>query len=240
MTPQTQEVEAFTNWVTTNGGEVMAPLNEWEVWRIRAQGKTFICYRDKTGRFSYPKAVEFALINEAFQRRVPLPLSRSVKHRPSSKARKDAIIARDGNECWYCETSFEETGSRSTIDEVCSRQAGGPRHLANQVLACESCNLEAGNLDVAAKVKLRERKRTMNWGRQNSRPNSLVAVTPSLTADLPNGPARGLWAQASGITVDIIDGGGNTISGLALSIGPNSFTVTRVKAATGGAVLAMY
>lgn len=56
----------------------------------------------------------------------------------------------------------------------------------------------------------------------------IVAVTPSNTTDLPDGPCRCLCVGTAGVA-DIVDGEGNAVSGYPLQAGYNPIRVTRIK-----------
>lgn len=77
--------------------------------------------------------------------------------RPQLTPYKKFIAIRDGKMCWYCGIVLPK--DKLTIEHLLSVAHGGSHHMSNLVLACEPCNLEAGTLSVASKVKLRDQKR---------------------------------------------------------------------------------
>lgn len=68
---------------------------------------------------------------------------------------KSGIIAacaeRDGWRCFYCTTKL--TRGTATIEHFVARALGGPNHLANYALACESCNRAVADKSVMLKVR---------------------------------------------------------------------------------------
>jgi len=124
------------------------------------------------------------------------PLAKAVKKMGGNRgARLRFIGERDGWVCWYCAIPLREYGAfqaddgkrNATLEEVCPRQIGGPKHVDNQVIACGPCNGAVANLSVADKVRFRERKQTE--GSQpgtslhpGSRPND-GDVSPQMTND---------------------------------------------------------
>lgn len=73
---------------------------------------------------------------------------------------KQAVLDRDGKECFYCgqELTFEQ----ATVEHLIPLSNGGNNTDANLVLAHKECNMEAGSLPIIEKVKLRESKRGIN------------------------------------------------------------------------------
>lgn len=57
---------------------------------------------------------------------------------------RDAVVARAGNRCEYCQLS--QLGQEATfhVDHVCPRAADGGTKLDNLALACVSCSLRKG------------------------------------------------------------------------------------------------
>lgn len=77
----------------------------------------------------------------------------------------EALLARDGPTCHYCEVVLEGRGSREmTIDHVVPRSKGGNDSLDNLVLACASCNTRKGSLsyeEFVASEFVQERRRSI-------------------------------------------------------------------------------
>ncbi len=162
---QNKEIEAFSNWLTKCGAELLSHTNEWEIIRIKAEGETLVSYKNAKGRQKWPPSL--VKYHKCFSRGKSLKLASPItQYKGNKKARLKLLGDRDGWSCWYCDTPLwpvdrikVEGEVSATIEEVCPRQIGGPTHIGNQVLACAACNSEAGNMSVAAKVVLREVKR---------------------------------------------------------------------------------
>lgn len=58
--------------------------------------------------------------------------------------------------------------------------------------------------------------------------SSVVVIVPSDDTDLPDGPARGIWASDAG-TINYVDGRGREVTGFPIFPGPNMIIVRRVK-----------
>lgn len=149
----------FIKWLEAAGAEILAPTNEWEVLRFRANGRTSIIYRRDHGRISSwtgdaPSAWR------AFQLGVgwSAGASRSKLNRTKTRQRVAALLKRDGRACFYCGVDLEE--GEETLEHIVPRTRGGTHHIANLALAHEGCNQDAGNLSAVEKVKLRDRMRT--------------------------------------------------------------------------------
>lgn len=71
--------------------------------------------------------------------------------RPSKTRRKaliEAVVARDGNFCWYCLRPFAEpfeNGLVATLDHVIPISRGGANHMDNFRAACRPCNGKRGD-----------------------------------------------------------------------------------------------
>ena len=93
-------------------------------------------------------------------RRIPAPRAKKVRRIPSLR-RKNVVarlLARDGNDCWYCGDELVE-GPSTTIEHVVSRSNGGGNRIENLVLAHHRCNTLAGDRPVTEKLELRAEMR---------------------------------------------------------------------------------
>lgn len=169
-----KRLAGFRQWLESNGAEILAPTNEWEILRFRARGGVHVVYRNKTGSTVTCSSIR---VHEAWQ---AYRTSQSWRAGPSQKrkmgnrryeANVDALLKRDGDECFYC---GGELGNNITIEHLVGRSQQGPNHLANLALAHEACNKEAGSLSVVEKVKLREQKRAAvaRWRKAQSERDS--------------------------------------------------------------------
>lgn len=138
-------------------GALVLPLtSQYEVLRVKTCYGTGIVYRNGAGKETWPE--DLSRIRASYLKGVAIALSPSAKSRAKRGPQIVRLRNRDGDNCWYCDTEFE-TEDCTTIEHLCPKAHGGPNHISNLVLACESCNLEAGNKSVSEKVTLRERKR---------------------------------------------------------------------------------
>lgn len=62
----------------------------------------------------------------------------------SQAARRDVLIARDGNACVWCGQPFTRM-NRPTTEHLIARVKGGPSWLENELLACRRCNATRGH-----------------------------------------------------------------------------------------------
>lgn len=76
------------------------------------------------------------------------------KPSPRPRATRDAIFARDGWRCMYCDARAPEL----TLDHVIPRNRGGTQTWDNLVAACRPCNhRKAGRTPEEARMRLRAR-----------------------------------------------------------------------------------
>lgn len=152
------EIEKFKTWLTKNGAIVEPPTNEWEVIRVNTCFGVLVAYRNAKGEHTWPEKLDE--LHAIAKTRQSVALSPERKSKMQLRHKVEALAARDGLWCWFCEVGFLDADSAEiTIEHVCARAHGGPNHASNLVLACKSCNNEAGNWSVAEKVAMRDRKR---------------------------------------------------------------------------------
>lgn len=162
-------LKPFRDWLKSQGAEILQGTSEYEVLRFRAAGRVGILYTNRAG-VMVSSANEVASIAYAdFLAHKPLSLTAAAKTTRSKKSDQTvaALVARDGNECWFCGGLFPpagvhpvEPGKKLTIEHLVPVSAGGPNHLHNLVLAHESCNRAADHASVAEKVRMRDRLRS--------------------------------------------------------------------------------
>lgn len=158
MTRKRFEIDAFKALLVERGAIICAPTNPYEVLRVDTSEGVFVVYTNKAGKQTWPEGIE--AIRSAYLDGRNLPLSPEQKGRIKLRHQIEAIAARDGLECWFCENAFLSADSREiTIEHLVAVAHGGPNHMSNLVLACPDCNSEAGSLSVAEKVLMREAKR---------------------------------------------------------------------------------
>lgn len=155
---KTFKIDAFKAWLIGSGAIIDPPTSEWEVLRVRTMDGTFVAYRNKSGAQTWP--ADLLQLKECFFAGKPVSLSPDRTSRRKLRHTISDLSARDGLWCWFCETGFLSADSAEiTIEHLVSKAHGGPDHQSNLVLACKPCNGEVGNLSVAEKVLIRDRKR---------------------------------------------------------------------------------
>lgn len=155
---QAFSMEGFRAWLVERGAILDAPTNPYELLRCRTCHGVHVVYRNAKGKETWPLDMED--IRAKFLAGVHVPLSPDLKGRVRLRHQIEALFARDGQFCWFCEIGFLSADSAEiTIEHLVPKAHGGPNHQSNLVLACQPCNREAGHLSVAEKVALRDRKR---------------------------------------------------------------------------------
>lgn len=154
--PQKQE-EPFDAWVKRNGGEWLAPTNEWEEFRFKAYTKTHIIYRKKKGKGRSYSSEEARDVYGTYTLGEDMRLNDRVDSYLKGEPVIRALVARDGPRCFYCNVEFSVT-VKPTIEHLVARVHQGPDHMANKLLACQPCNEEAGHLSGVEKIRLRDAK----------------------------------------------------------------------------------
>jgi len=144
----------FSDWLTSCGAIIEPPTNEYEIIRVRSCHGLHVAYRNAKGRENWPDIL--SEIKAAFLAGQRQRLSPDQKERVRLRHTIDAIIARDGCECWFSGVSFSGADDdRITIEHLCPIAHGGPNHISNLVIATREANRMAGQLSVAEKVGLR-------------------------------------------------------------------------------------
>lgn len=146
--------ENFRAWLSERGAEVLLPTNPWELIRFRANGQTSIVYQRKGGKVTYTgESWEAA---EAWRSGDNTWNAGTDKfHRSSNSQSKRKLLGEQGPECFYCGEEFSP--KNLTVEHLVPRAHGGPNHVSNKVLACETCNKRADHLSAYQKVMLREK-----------------------------------------------------------------------------------
>ncbi len=76
----------------------------------------------------------------------PKPRDRNKSHwgADQTRAAREAIVKRDGPNCWICGLPFAFQ-EKPTLDHVIPKSKGGSHRIANLKLAHYSCNTKRGN-----------------------------------------------------------------------------------------------
>ncbi len=152
------DLSVFKAWLIKRGAIIEPPTSEWELLRVRSCFGTHVIYQNKKGGQTWPKELKF--LHADFLSKKDVRLSPDQKGRVKLRHTISQLAKRDGLWCWFCELPFPDTDADDiTIEHLVPKSHGGPDHASNLVLACEICNLAAGNLSVAEKVAIRDQKR---------------------------------------------------------------------------------
>lgn len=167
-TRKRDEIDLFKAWVAARGGEVLAPTNEYEIVRFRGDGVTSIVYQKLTGQRTFTGRAQDAWrafkAHDAAYRITKRPAKVQTHYntgRPTPVVR--TLIERDGDSCFYCDEPFGPDRPR-TREHLVAITHGGPDHISNIFLACETCNIKAGHLSAPEKIRLREAMRAAGAG----------------------------------------------------------------------------
>lgn len=147
------------------GAEILDP-EPGEIVRVIVKGITLIAHKNGSMQV-WPQPLQqlysYFLDKGLWPRLAEAPVEPAPLETEARRARVRTLARRDGWACWYCGHALRPGWHKvprlsrvATIEEICPRQIGGPRHIGNQVLSCKSCNEAASNLPVVAKVLLRE------------------------------------------------------------------------------------
>ena len=153
-----RSVDCFKEWLTANGAEILSATNLYEVVRFRGDAGTSVIYSNDHGR-PYKMTGQAPAAWDAFTSGQPMRFTASVEARAKRDPIVRTLLDRDGSACFYCDEPFT-ADVLPTREHLVSRTHGGPDHIANQFLACVSCNREAGHLSAPEKIRMRDELRT--------------------------------------------------------------------------------
>ena len=147
-------LHAFEKWLVAGGAKIVPALRDCELLRFKHGKAKGVLVVTKNGAWKpSEKASKYLRL---FEHASPLPpptsTSKSVRRR---EARVQALLIRDGSDCFYC---GGDLGDDRSIEHLVSKCHSGPEHLSNLCLAHSKCNLLAGNMPVVAKIRLREER----------------------------------------------------------------------------------
>jgi hypothetical protein len=160
---------AFKAFLAERGCDLLAPTNKYEVLRFKRAGRTNVVYRKANGRFT-PVGTDIEIAVAAFEsieqrarggraRKVTMLIPPAVEARRAKlrgSAVHKALLARDGDRCFYC---GRKLGTDQSREHLVSAAHGGSDRLDNLALAHHACNVKAGELSLIDKIKLRDRLR---------------------------------------------------------------------------------
>jgi 5-methylcytosine-specific restriction endonuclease McrA len=136
------------------GGEMLAPTNPYEILRFRSSYGVGVIYRNKRGRETWNVEAEQAREHIAARKGSLAPVA--VKGRRKDAGTVNALLIRDGAECFFCR---QPLGDDVTVEHLVAVAHGGPNHVSNLFLAHGPCNRRAGHLSAPEKIAMRD-----NWG----------------------------------------------------------------------------
>lgn len=147
----------FAAYLAASGAEIGTPTNVYEVIRYKAfwqGGKkaiTHIVYAKENGLLTYTGGS--ADHYRAFQSAGSIEVDESRVRRKALGHLRPKLVARDGDECWYCAGGLD--AEPSNVEHLINVSDGGTNALANLVMAHVGCNTKAGNMPLARKLELR-------------------------------------------------------------------------------------
>lgn len=148
--------EAFLNWLSRNGAEILSPVDENELVRFICTSRISSVWRSKNRGLTFngaSAAAWHAFTHAKPWRAVPKPSRRGL--RPKIRA----LLDRDGTLCFFCR---QELGEDITVEHLLCATFGGVDHMANLALAHGTCNKSAGNLSLAEKINIHVKGRIKN------------------------------------------------------------------------------
>lgn len=152
-----KKLAQFRLWLPTQGAIVLPLKSESEVIRFFCDGVTSIIHKNPRGQWTNFEGDAIAA-QKAFCKGRPWRRGAQGTKTPKPVQRAAFVrelIGRDGLACFYCPDPLFE--HELTIEHLCPRRFKGPNHITNMVLAHPWCNVEAGELPIIEKVKIRER-----------------------------------------------------------------------------------
>lgn len=153
-----QTKETFDEWVSRNSGEVLTPLQEYELHRYVAWRKTHVVYHGKKRRTSFSDHLAESHYH-AWQKGESVRLNDRTDAYMNGSPVVKALMKRDGPRCFFCNEEFSDK-LKPTIEHLVSRVHKGPDHMSNKYLACKNCNEKAGHLSAPEKIRFRD---SMLW-----------------------------------------------------------------------------
>ena len=149
-----KELAAFKARLAQAGAELLGPTNPYEALRFRTRIGVGVVYMGKRGDTWNPEATAAREhLNAGKGSLAPV----KVQGRRKSKATVNALLERDGENCFFCGVSL---GGDISVEHLVAVAHGGPSHVNNLFLAHVICNQEAGHLSAPEKIALAITKRT--------------------------------------------------------------------------------
>ncbi len=140
-------------FLEVGGAEILPITNPFELARFKTVNGVCVIYQNKRGVLSYSND-HAKVAASCFLEGKPWGASKK-HHRVQRQSVEAKLIERDGRHCFYCREHFSEE-LPPTLEHLLSVAHGGTNHIANLCLACEPCNVAAGNFAIVDKLKLRK------------------------------------------------------------------------------------
>lgn len=162
---QPRDLTDFEVWLTNCGAEVLSPISQWEVLRVRTSTGTHVVHHNKKGDQTWPPAL--LEIVGVYNRGGSLALAATKRRRKTSNLMQayPRLVQRDGAGCFYCGEEVPDPLAEyhpdyaPTVEHLVAVAHGGPNHLSNKFLAHHQCNQIAGSLSAPEKIALRDKMR---------------------------------------------------------------------------------
>lgn len=180
------DLPQFAAWLAQNGAEVGVPTNPYEVIRYRAyvagsaKASTHVVYAKENGLLNFQglSREHYAAFLDGWSVTLhsiakeggTFLVTEPEPKRPKSVVTREALLRRDGDECWFCGSPLR---GDATIEHLVPKSKGGLNGLANYVLAHKRCNARAADMPLVAKIELRARLRDSDEHPQGEDPKGL-------------------------------------------------------------------
>lgn len=150
-----KRIDAITGWLTGSGAEVLAPTNEYELLRFKANGVLSIVYRKGKGdRVTFTGEAGKAL--RSFFGGPKWEVNGKTERRKTWVTPEiRTLIERDGSDCFAC--CWPVTPEDASRDHLVPLASGGPSHIANYVLMHRDCNYQCGHMSAAEKIRMHDK-----------------------------------------------------------------------------------
>ena len=138
----------FQSALLARGAEVLAPTNEWEIMRFKTRYGVGVVYTTARGARTWNAAAKQArehISKQAAGTLAPV----TVRGRRNGRGTVNRIIARDGDECFFCRAPLDDD---ITVEHLVPIAHGGPNHISNLFLAHSACNQMAGHMSAPEKI----------------------------------------------------------------------------------------
>lgn len=141
-------MKAFEKQLKAAGAEILGPTNPYELLRFKTSLGVGVVYKGRKGITWNDQALA---AKEHLRKGKGSLAPVKINGRRRNKATVQAIIERDGTDCFFC---GEALGDDVTVEHLVSICHGGPNHISNTFLAHGECNRKAGHLSAPEKIAI--------------------------------------------------------------------------------------